>query len=178
MNQEITRIYKEADDPKLRSFKYVGIYLDDRLDFIEHIKYVETKVATNIGIINSAKRSITPKMKIILYKAIVKPYFEYGIELWGNATKNNLKKINYLNKRAVRVICGLPRRESTKIPRMDKCILTLKDIYKFSVLKFGYSVVNEKVPSPILTIFEKEKNNSRRHLNLKIPTFMKTKTQK
>ena len=61
---------------------------------------------------------------------------------------------------------------------MDKGILTLKDIYKFSVLKFGYSVVNEKVPSPILTIFEKEKNDSRRHLNLKIPTFMKTKTQK
>ena len=35
-------------------------------------------------------------MKLILYNALIKPYMEYGIELWGSAKVKQLKKINKL----------------------------------------------------------------------------------
>ena len=39
-------------------------------------------------------------MKLIHYNALIKPYMEYGIELWGSAKIKQLKKLNKLNKMA------------------------------------------------------------------------------
>ena len=54
----------------------------------------------------SAKRLIPLAMKKILYNALIKPYLEYGAEIWGATKKKYILKLRKLNRTAIRVVFG------------------------------------------------------------------------
>ena len=166
MSKNIDRISKNDEN---HFFKYVGIHLDENLSFQSHIEQIELKVSRNLGIIYSAKKSIPINMKLILYNALIKPYMEYGIELWGSAKVKQLKKINKLNKMAIRMVFNKLRTDPISDLMMSNRILTFKMLHKYALLKLGYEIANKYSPTSLQCIFELEDPTSRRSMNFKIP---------
>ena len=58
--------------------KCVGVLLDENLCWKEHIKYIESKIATNIGLLYKAKLYIEKYLLLSLYHSYIHSYINYG----------------------------------------------------------------------------------------------------
>ena len=70
---EIKTVYKA---------KYLGIIFDNSLNFHEHIKTLETKIARSVGILNELKYFSPSSALLKLYYLLIHSYFNYGFVVW------------------------------------------------------------------------------------------------
>ena len=57
--------------------KHLGIFLDVRLNFEEHLKVITTKVNKTIGLLQTLPTLPRPTL-MTMYKPFVKPHLDYG----------------------------------------------------------------------------------------------------
>ena len=75
---------------KTKMLKYLGVIIDSKLNWIDHITYVKNKVAKGIGIIRKASKLLNNKALLNLCHTFIFPYLIYCVEIWGCAKKNTL----------------------------------------------------------------------------------------
>ena len=89
---------------EVECIKYLGVILDNKLSWIQHISYVKNKISKGIGIMYKARNYITKKALIGLYHSYIYPYFIYCIESWGNASNSHLDPLFVIQKRILRIL--------------------------------------------------------------------------
>ena len=67
------------------STKFLGLYIDNKLSWKEHIMYLSKLSSRNVGVINKLKFSFPSNILLNLYNTIVLPYLNYGLLVWGIA---------------------------------------------------------------------------------------------
>ena len=60
------------------SQKHLGIHLDEKLNFIHHIKEKISKANKGIGVIKKLNNTLPRKALLTLYKSFVRPHLDYG----------------------------------------------------------------------------------------------------
>ena len=80
-NQKLTNV---------NSIKYLGIIVDHKLNWLDHITYVKAKISKGIGIMYKASKYLNKKRLKNVYLAYMYPYFTYGVEVWGCVSKCHL----------------------------------------------------------------------------------------
>ena len=70
---------------EITSAKYLGVIIDHKLNWIEHISYVKSK-SKGIGIMYKARQFLTKKALLMLCHDYISPYMTYCIEVWGCAS--------------------------------------------------------------------------------------------
>ena len=63
--------------------KFLGVVIDDKLNWYHHLRSIKNKMAKGIGVICKAKRLLPEKTLITLYYSFLYPYLHYGILAWG-----------------------------------------------------------------------------------------------
>ena len=89
-NASITRVY---------SAKYLGIIIDAKFNWIEHITYIN-KISKAIGIMYKARQYLNKSSLVNLYYSYVYPYLTYCIEVWGCAYPTHLQCLFLLQKKS------------------------------------------------------------------------------
>ena len=84
--------------------KYLGILIDSKLTFKDHIMAVSKKVARITGAMYRIRYYVNDKTLAMVYYSLIYPHILYGIPIWGNADNINLKHLFSLQKKAVRTI--------------------------------------------------------------------------
>ena len=84
--------------------KYLGIIIDHKLNWVQHITYVKNKIAKGVGIMYKARRFLNKACLTNLYHTYIHPYLIYCIEIWGIAPKCHLNHILLIQKKIVRII--------------------------------------------------------------------------
>ena len=74
------------------------MYLDKKINFVNHITEMSMKVAKSIGFLYKLNRFLLKT----LYTSLIHPYLSYGIEAWHGTYQNNTSKIFVLQKKAIR----------------------------------------------------------------------------
>ena len=77
------------------STKYLGILLDENLNWAEYLQYVSKKLSIAGGIMYRQQHYLTPKLLKQVYYSIAYPYLQYAITSWGKAL------VTYINKAQV-----------------------------------------------------------------------------
>ena len=95
------------------SAKFLGIIIDNRLNWVEHVKCISRKIAKGIGIIIKVRKSFESETLLNLYNALIFPYISYGIEVWGTAAALHLHRLHVLQIKIIRIICGVHPRTHT-----------------------------------------------------------------
>ena len=72
---------------RVNSLKYLGVIIDHKLNWIEHIAYVRNKISKGIGIMFKARVALDKNSLMNLYYSYIYPYLIYCIEVWGTASK-------------------------------------------------------------------------------------------
>ena len=74
---------------------YLGVQVDNSLDWKEHIKVISFKVSRAIGFLKSSKNILPVASVKTLYTSIVEQHFRYCCSVWGccgATTINQLEK--------------------------------------------------------------------------------------
>ena len=81
--------------------KFLGVIINENLDWKDHILYVKKQVSQAIGALYSVKSAIPQKILRSLYFALVQPYFVYTLPLWGsNHSMPEIQKLFTLQKKS------------------------------------------------------------------------------
>lgn len=97
--------------PEKTSVTYLGFHLDRRMTWNRHIKAKIEQMKIKVMKLNwlIGKRSpLNLTSKVLLYKAIIKPIWTYGIMLWGTASQTSINKIQRIQSKILRNITGAP----------------------------------------------------------------------
>ena len=82
--------------------KFLGVIIDDQLNWLNHISYVKNKISKGFGIILRARKFFTKRTLSNLYNAFILLYLLYCVEIWGNAADCHILPIITLPKKIIR----------------------------------------------------------------------------
>ena len=85
-------------------FKFLGVLLDENLNWKEHIKYTENKIAKNLGLLYKARPFLERNGLLALYHSYIQTYTNYANIAWGCACKTNIKELT-VNKNTCNTYC-------------------------------------------------------------------------
>ena len=139
---------------RVSEFNFLGLTIDEHLNWNAHIQKISNKIAKSIGIINRLKRYLPLSILRTLYNALVLPHFQFSILNWG--FKAN--KIVRLQKRAIRVITNSKYNAHVE-PLLKKFnLLKISDIFRNSLLKLYYKYKSGNLPHYVMHMFSTESN--------------------
>ena len=86
------------------SVRYLGVAIDNKLNWKSHIEYINHKVNIGIGIVKKLRYYVQEETLINHYRALIKPHIDYGILAWSSANRTNLKTIERTMNKAIRLM--------------------------------------------------------------------------
>ena len=85
------------------SLKFLGVIVDNKLNWSNHIKFICNKLSKNIGVLYRLK-SLPKSVLKLIYNALIIPHINDCITAWGNAHDHYIQRIILLQKRAIRIV--------------------------------------------------------------------------
>ena len=138
---------------EVRQTKFLGVILDNKLNWHAHCEYICGKMSKGIGIIIKARKVFNETTLLSLYKSLILPYASYCIHVWGKAYDTHLKHVLVLQNNAVRIIAGVPPRTIADNLYLELDILPVKKIFVHAISIFMYKYVNGMLPELFLDMF-------------------------
>ena len=84
---KLERICNDNPNPNNRTYKLLGVYLDEHLSFDSHCDHVCAKVSQANYLLNRTKNFLPIKHLKTLYYALVHPYLLYCLPIYGCTSK-------------------------------------------------------------------------------------------
>ena len=84
--------------------KYLGLILDNKLDWKSHISELSKKLSRALGLLYKIRDLCPLSVLRSLYFSIFNSHLSYGLVVWGNASKLYINKIKSLRKGALKSI--------------------------------------------------------------------------
>ena len=144
-----------------RSFKLVGIKLDDMLKWGEHANGVRSKLASTSYAIARLKKTVPRDIKLQMFNSLFKCHTDYCLPIWGNCPASNKKSILNLQKKTIRNINSSKYNAHTDPIFKKLKILKFEDSYTFATSLLMFQVALGTHPSTILDLFNKSANFDR-----------------
>ncbi|KAL7288543.1 hypothetical protein TKK_0017285 [Trichogramma kaykai] len=105
--------------------KYLGIRMDYRLKWDQHIQYVMVKLRYTPFIMFKLKH-LPMRVLVTIYYAYVYSIINYGLTIWGGAYKSEITQLGKLHGRILQVV-------------KDKDIPTIRELYVVNCIMFHYA---------------------------------------
>ena len=80
----------------VNTFKYLGVTLDNKLNWYAHVKSICSKMSQANGAFLKLRKLMSLKTRISLYNGLAGSHLNYGILVWGSASSYVLKKSKLL----------------------------------------------------------------------------------
>ena len=182
---------------KVDKTKFLGIIIDDKLSWDDHIDYLCAKLNSCIVMIKRISKFIPKSQFISIYNSLFVTHLTYCISVWGGAAPSRLQKIFPIQKRCVRILFGeqltydhaayyetcartcsylehiAPKNyglEHTK-PLFNKFeLLSFKNLYLYHTFMELFKILKNHRPISLFSTFKVNVTASR-HLSLHPPKF-------
>ena len=84
--------------------KYLGVFVDKQLRWRSHIEKVRKKCISALAVLYKIKGSLPSKLRYILYQSLVQPHLDYCAVVWAECCKDDVSKLEKVQKRGMRLI--------------------------------------------------------------------------
>ena len=155
---------KDIPLTRTKTYKYLGIKIDQHLNYTQHINNIAGAVKNKIRTITRLSLFMPKGITLMLYKALVLPHFDYGSSIWGSASPNLLAKLQDIQtKTLIRVLEDKELHRLAKIQtleqRRNEKLLVM--IYNILILRHDFYLLEELEP---LNHGHNTRNNQALHL--------------
>jgi hypothetical protein len=117
---------------ELESIKVLGVSLDPKLSWNIHIAELCLKLSRVLFLLRRLKELVSSRFLRSLYFSFFHVHMLYGLRLWGNASDASL--VFGVQRKAIRILKGLPFAADCKEAFIELRILTLPSLYILSCL--------------------------------------------
>jgi len=146
----------------VESVKYLGLHFDRRLNWKVHItkkrKQTDLK-AKEITWLIGKKSNLSIENKILVYKAVIKPIWAYGIEIWGCASKSNTAIMYRAQSKILRTVTNAPWCVTNHTLHTDLNIPYISDVINERINK--HLSKSESHPNPLVETLKQPTRNRR-----------------
>jgi hypothetical protein len=143
---KLDRIYDNNPVPQNRSYKLLGVLLDEHLSFNQHCLYVSNKVSQSNYIIAKTKKLLPQRILRTLYYTLVHPHLLYCLPIYSCTNAKNINKLHSMQKKAIRNVCNANYNQHS-LPLFKLLgILPLTELILFSKSLLMHSVVHKYGP--------------------------------
>ena len=80
---------------------YLGVLIDNKLNFIEHMKYLKIKLKKGTSMIAKLRHFVTEKYLKMIYNAHIEPHLAYASTVWTTGAQQYVKKVKNAQKKAL-----------------------------------------------------------------------------
>ena len=85
------------------SYKYLGLILDEHLNYIKHIKEMSKLISHKLYVLSKIRKYITENACINIFKTMILSVIEYCDNIYAGTSQDNLTKIDHLFYRGLRM---------------------------------------------------------------------------
>ena len=89
--------------------KYLSIHISSDFTWTDHIEHLTGKINQRLGLLKRIKHLLPFRARLLFYKSLVMPLFEYADLVWGD--KHNItlmSSLQVLQNKAAKVILNRP----------------------------------------------------------------------
>ena len=142
-----------TDILRVNETKFLGVIIDDKLTFQQHIKQTENKISKGLYALRTIKNILPKKHLKLIYHALISPHLSYGIPFWHNSTKQHLHRLTILQKKAIRIITNTQYNTPSSPLFKQERILPLEKLHQAELQKLMYRIHHNLIPNPIPSAF-------------------------
>ena len=176
----------EIGDQKINMItdtKYLGVQIDDKLQWDRHTEHVKAKALRALGLIKHAKKFLPSGDLQKMYRGIVEPHFSYCCSVWGCCSETKLNSLQKIQNRAARITTNSPYDASAAPLLQNLGWPSIKDLIRKETATLTYKALNSLAPQYLGELFSKCSEGSDRILrstetNLQIPLLRTSTGQK
>ena len=92
---------------------YLGIQLNNKLSWANHIRGVSSKGNQILGLLRRNISSCSTRVKSIAYKTLVRPRLEYCASVWDPYQKDYITQLEAIQRRSARFVLNIHQRTSS-----------------------------------------------------------------
>ena len=140
------KIVRVGNDRQEKSVKFLGVHIDESLNWKCHTNYINKKIAGSLYALRQAKNILPTDCLKTLYYALIQPHISYGLLAWGNSTPTTLNRTILLQKRAVRLISKAGYNSHTDPLFKSLEILKVTNLFELGALTFMHKYNQHKLP--------------------------------
>ena len=132
------------------SQKHLGLKLDVKLNFVEHIKNITQKISKTMGLLRRSQPILPRSSLLAIYKTFIRSQLDFADVIYDQAFMTNSsfhEKLQSLQYNACLAITGVTRGASSEKPYQELGLESLKSRRWFRKLCHFYKILNEKSSS-------------------------------
>ena len=150
--------------------KHLGLTLDIKLNFSEHIKSITRKISKTMGLLRKFQQILPRSSLLTIYKTFIRSRLDYADiiydQAYNSAFHDKLESIQY---NACLAITGAIRGTSTEKIYQELGLESLKSRRWFRKLCHFYKIFNEKLPSYLFNLIPNFNRVHNTRLSYNIP---------
>lgn len=148
---------------RVQVFKYLGVLLDEKLKWDEHIRKLCSKLTQVAGVFRRISDFVPLETKRNLYFTLFHSHLTYGILVWGTASTTALKSLQTVQNKAIKNLFGYHQRTSTVFIHSKHDILTVKKVYECAACTHIHRILHGGVHTNTILnrFFEQHQHNTR-----------------
>lgn len=134
---------------RVTTYKYLGVIIDHRVRWAEHIQYIKTKIRKYLFAFRQLREVLNDNEIKIVYYAYIQSLLSFGIVAWGGANKSILEPLYVVQKSILKVAFNKARRYPTDTLFQDVSVLNIRQLFIKHLMVFIFKHYNS-IFSPIL----------------------------
>ena len=133
-----------------KEVKYLGIILEEHLKWKKHLQTIQQKLSRANGMLSKIRHYVSKEAIRMIYFALFHSHLAYGCQIWGQTQNENLKSLEILQNKALRIINFTKDWRKTADPLYLKSdILKLKDVINLNNCQLAFDFFSESLPKPL-----------------------------
>lgn len=108
----------------VNEFKYLGMILDEKLTYTSHIKMLKQHITGRMFTLKKVRWVLNFRESMLLFKSSILCYFDQGSLFYHSATVHDLKQMQVLQNKCLRIIYSKKNWDNTENAHKSNNILT------------------------------------------------------
>jgi hypothetical protein len=151
--QKIERVHDSHIDPKLQSFKLLGVFLDEHLTLNKHVNHTTAKLSRALYLLKHVKHFVSPGAMRKLYFSLFHSHLLYCINILSCTSQTNITKILTMQKKAIRIVTNAPYNSHTNPLFLETNVLPFNKLITLNRLLFMHAIAYNYAPKTFANIW-------------------------
>jgi hypothetical protein len=131
---------------RVTQIKYLGVIIDECLNFKEHVSYICKKVNKKVSLLWRIGRYVDGCTRCQIYKTVISPHFDYCSTLLYNINETSYRELQLCQNRAMRAIirCNIYTQIMVMLDTLQ--FLTVRERIQVNVYVFIWKMLRGDIP--------------------------------
>ena len=141
---------------RVKLVKYLGMIVDDKLTWSQHVDYISSKITRKIGFFKRIRHFIPMKSLLLLCHTLIEPDYKYSSIVWRQCSEILRDKLQTLQNKGARTIAKARYDEANHSKLLtDFGWLSVRNLVKLDMGIFAYKELNNLHPEQDISSFQK-----------------------